>query len=82
MVPNPSELPQAVPPEALAAGGPVILWLFFWFAFIVTAGFAFGLYYHWLRYGSMYPLAILAMPVYGIGVLVLLGAMVTGISTI
>lgn len=70
------QLPSAVPVNA----GPLVLWIFFWFAFVVTAGFAFGLLYHWFRYGYMYPLALLAIPVYSIGVLVLLGAMLGGIG--
>jgi hypothetical protein len=74
------QLPSAIP--AIAGGGALILWIFFWFGFLITAAFAFGLLYHWLRYGYMYPLAILAIPVYSIGVLVLLGAMLTGIGTI
>jgi hypothetical protein len=73
----------AIPAATLAAqGGPVILWVFFWFAFIITAGFAFGLLYHWIRYGFMYPLALIATPVYSVGVLVLLGAMLAGIGSI
>lgn len=70
------QLPTAIPVDA----GPLVLWIFFWFAFVVTAGFAFALLYHWLRYGYMYPLAIIAAPVYSIGVLVLLGAMLGGIG--
>lgn len=77
----PPTLPQALPPEVIAGGGAAILWVFFWFAFIVTVGFAFGLLYHWIRYGFMYPLSFIAIPVYSIGVLVFIGAMLTGIAT-
>ncbi|MBX9765389.1 hypothetical protein K2X83_01990 [Patescibacteria group bacterium] len=79
---DPTAMMQTVPPEAIAAGGPFILWIFFWFAFIVTAGFAFALFYHWIRWGFMYPLAFIATPVYGVGVLVLLGAMLAGIGSL
>lgn len=78
----PTDLMQTLPPEAVAQGGPFILWIFFWFAFIVTAGFAFSLYYHWLRFGYMYPLSFIAMPVYGVGVLVFVGAMLSGIGSL
>lgn len=79
---DPSALMQTLPPEAVAAGGPFILWIFFWFAFIVTAGFALSLYYHWLRFGYMYPLSFIAMPVYSVGVLVFVGAMLSGIGSL
>lgn len=79
---SPTDLLQTLPPETVAAGGPFILWIFFWFAFIVTAGFAISLYYHWLRFGYMYPLSFIAMPVYGVGVLVLVGAMLSGIGSL
>ncbi len=79
---SPNQLAQTIPPEAIAAGGPFILWVFFWFAFVVTAGFAVSLYYHWLRFGYMYPLSFIAMPVYGVGVLVFLGAMLSGIGSL
>jgi|GEM_PF-1102798 len=78
----PPIVPGTLPPEIIAGGGEAILWVFFWFAFIVTAGFAFGLIYHWLRYGFMYPLALLALPVYSIGALVLVGAMLSGIASL
>ena len=58
------------------------LWLFFWLALIVTGYFVFALLYHWLRYGHMYPLIWIALPVYGIGVLVLIGAMLGGIAAV
>lgn len=76
------EIPGALSPETFAISGASILWIFFWFAFVITAGFAFGLLYHWLRYGYMYPLAWVAIPVYSIGVLVLIGAMIAGIGTL
>ena len=38
--------------------------------------------YHWLSYGFMYPLSWIAIPVYSIGVLVLIGAMIAGIGTL
>jgi hypothetical protein len=79
---DPTALLQTLPPDAVASGGPFILWLFFWFAFIVTAGFAFSLFYHWLRFGYMYPLSFIAMPVYGVGVLLFIGAMLSGIATL
>jgi hypothetical protein len=77
-----SQIPGALSPEVFAFSGTSLLWIFFWFGFIITLGFAFGLIYHWFRYGFMYPLAWVAIPVYSIGVLVLIGAMLTGIGTL
>lgn len=79
---DPSQLVQVLPPDAVSAGGPFILWVFFWFAFIVTAGYAFSLFFHWLRFGYMYPLSFVAMPVYGVGVLLFIGAMLSGIASL
>jgi hypothetical protein len=67
---------------SIAIEPSMFLWFFFWIGFAITAGFAFGLIYHWLRYGTMYPLALTMMPVYIVGVLVLIGAMLTGIATV
>lgn len=78
----PPQYPDVLPPEIIGGGAEAILWVFFWFAFLVTAGFAFGLIFHWLRYGFMYPLAFVALPVYSIGTLVLVGAMLAGISSL
>lgn len=77
-----SEIPGALSPDTFAFSGSAVLWLFFGFAFIITAGFAFGLLYHWFRYGFMYPLTWVAIPVYSIGVLVLIGAMIAGMGTL
>lgn len=57
-----------------------VLWFFFAIVILVTAYYAFAELYHWLRWGYMYPLVWIALPVYFIGVLVLLGAMLAGIS--
>ena len=57
-----------------------ILWLFFWIALAFTAYFVFALLYHWLRYGHMYPLVWIMMPVYLIGTVVLIGALLGGIA--
>ncbi len=77
-----TQIPGALSPEVFAVNGASILWFFFAFGFIITLGFAFGLLYHWFRYGFMYPLAFAAIPVYSIGVLVLIGAMIAGIGSI
>ncbi len=44
-----------------------ILWILFWIGFVITAGFAFSLIYHWVRYGGMYPMALVMLPIYVIG---------------
>ncbi len=37
------------------------------FAALVTAYYVFALLYHWIRYGFLYPMVFLALPVWGIG---------------
>jgi hypothetical protein len=60
----------------------VLLWPFFWLGIVVTAGYAFALLFHWFRFGFMYPLVWLALPVYAAGVFIFIGAMLTGIIAI
>jgi hypothetical protein len=57
-----------------------VLWFFFGIILLMTAYYVFAELYHWLRWGYMYPLVWIALPVYFIGVLVLIGAMLAGIS--
>lgn len=71
-IPSVTALPQG--------GGSVVLWVFFAIVFLITAYYVFAELYHWLRYGYMYPLVWLALPIYLIGIAVLLGAMLTGIA--
>jgi hypothetical protein len=58
----------------------LFLWFFFGLALLVTAGYAFALLYHWIRYGYMYPLVWVMMPIYLVGAVVLIGAMLGGIA--
>lgn len=67
---------------SLPAEASVIFWFFFAVVLVVTAGFAFGLLYHWLRFGFMYPLVWIAMPIYIIGAIILIGGMLTGIAAL
>jgi len=60
----------------------VLLWPFFWLALIVTAGYVFAELYHWLRFGWMYPMVWIALPLYLVGTVVLIGAMLTGMATV
>ncbi len=60
----------------------ILLWPFFYLALAVVALYAFSLLYHWVRFGYLYPLVWLAIPVYVIGTIVLIGAMLTGISAV
>lgn len=69
-------------PLSIPADPSIILWVFFWFAIVVTVLFAIGLLYHWIRYNYMYPLVWIALPIYLVGVLVFIGAMLGGISGI
>lgn len=75
-------MPIESAPTVIPADPSIILWVFFWFAMVVTIWFGFGLLYHWIRYGFMYPLVWVMMPAYIIGVLVFVGAMLGGISVV
>ncbi len=52
-----------------------ILAVFFVFALVFTAAYAIGLFYHWLRFGWMYPWVYVALPIYAAGTLLLLVTM-------
>lgn len=60
----------------------ILLWLFFWIAMLVVIGYGFSLIYHWVRWGYMYPLVWVAMPVYIVGTLILIGGVLAGIGSI
>lgn len=45
----------------------IVFWLIFAVAFLITAYYAFALLYHWLRFGFMYPLVWVMMPIYLVG---------------
>lgn len=69
-------------PVPIPSDPTILLWLFFWLAIIVTAGYMVALLYHWIRYGHMYPLVWIMMPIYLVGVVVLIGAMLSGIAAV
>lgn len=60
-------------------GVAVLLWPFFWLMIVVSVWYVFAELYHWLRFGWMYPLVWIAMPLYLVGVVVLIGAMLSAI---
>ena len=60
----------------------LLLWPFFWLGFITAFCYAFGLIYHWVRYGHMYPFVWVVMPIYSLGTLLFLGAMLAGIGSV
>ncbi len=64
----------------IPADPSIFLWVFFLFGFVITAYFVFALLYHWLRFGHMYPLVWVALPVYLIGVFILVVGMLGGIA--
>lgn len=64
----------------VAQGPSVVLWIFFAVVMIMTLYYVFAEIYHWLRYGYMYPLVWIALPIYLIGIVVLVGAMLSGIA--
>mgnify|MGYP001578812734 CR=1 FL=1 len=66
----------------MSPGPALILWIFFWMVMIMTILYGIGLLYHWIRYGSLYPLALIMMPVYVVGALVFIGAMLAGINAV
>jgi len=60
----------------------IVLWPFFWLALVAVFFYGFSLVYHWVRFGTMYPLVWIALPVYVIGTVILIGAMLTGIAAV
>lgn len=58
----------------------MLLWLFFYLGLVVVFLYGFSLLYHWVRFGYLYPLVWLAIPVYVIGTIVFIGAMLAGIA--
>lgn len=68
--------------STLPVGVSGVFWLFFGVALLVTLYYSLAQLYHWLRYGFMYPVVWVAMPVYFIGVVVLIGGMLAGIATL
>ena len=77
---DPNAVPQIVQVPTVGAGP--VLWIFFLVGFVMTAYFVFAELYHWIRYGYMYPLVWLALPIYLVGIVVLLGAMIAGIAAV
>lgn len=73
-------LPYSLPYTIPQTGPGVILWFFFALVLLMTAYYVFAELYHWLRYGYMYPLVWIILPVYLFGVVVLIGAMLSGIN--
>lgn len=41
-------------------------------ALLVVGYYAFALLYHWLRYGVLYPMAFVALPIWAIGTVLIL----------
>jgi hypothetical protein len=76
------DVPLPPVPQLPEGSASPILWLFFGIVFIITAYYVFAELYHWFRYGYMYPIVWAAMPVYLIGVVVLIGAMLAGIAAV
>jgi len=60
----------------------VILWPFFWLGIVAVFFYGFSLVYHWVRFGSMYPLVWVVLPLYAVGTVILIGAMLAGLSTV
>jgi len=60
----------------------LLLWPFFWLGIVVVFLYGFSLLYHWIRFGVLYPLVWFALPVYVVGTLVFIGAMLAGISAV
>ncbi|MEK7613469.1 MAG: hypothetical protein AAB439_01160 [Patescibacteria group bacterium] len=58
-----------------------ILWPFFWLALVAVFFYGFSLLYHWIRYATLYPLVVFALPAYLVGTIVLIGAMLAGIGS-
>lgn len=57
-----------------------LLWAIFWLGMVIAAGYAFALLYHWIRYAHVYPAVWVALPIYAIGSLLFIGAMLAGVG--
>ncbi len=66
----------------MASGVAFLLWPFFWLGIVATALYGFSLLYHWLRFGHLYPLVYLALPIYLVGTFIFVGAMLAGLSAV
>lgn len=71
-----------LPPVQIPGDPSIILWIFFYAALLLTLGIGFGLLYHWFRYGYMYPFVYIMMPIWAVGTLILIGAMLAGIAAV
>ena len=60
----------------------VLLYPFFWLGIIVVFFYGFSLLYHWIRFGYMYPLVWVALPIYVVGTIVLIGGMLAGLGAV
>ena len=60
----------------------LVLWPFFWLALIAVFFYGFSLLYHWIRFGAIYPLVWIALPIYVVGTIILIGAMLAGIASV
>lgn len=60
----------------------VLLYPFFWLGIVAVFFYGFALLYHWIRFGYMYPLVWVALPVYAIGTLVFMGGMLAGLGAV
>ncbi len=58
----------------------IVLWFFFWLSLIFVAYHVISLLFHWIRFGKLYPLVVIATPVYLAGTLIFIGAMLAGIA--
>ncbi len=60
----------------------IVFWILFVVVFLATAYYAFALLYHWLRYGFLYPMVFVAIPVWGIGTFLLLSLTIAALIAI
>lgn len=60
----------------------ILLQPFFWLGVVVTLAYGFSLLYHWIRFGNMYPLVWIALPIYLTGTLILIGATLAAMSAV
>jgi hypothetical protein len=67
-------------PASTPVDPTIILWFFFVVGMAVTAYFMFAHLYHWLRYAGLYPLVWVALPIYLIGIFVLVTTMLGAIA--
>ena len=60
----------------------IILLPFFWLGIVAAFVYGFTLLYHWIRYAHMYPVVWIVLPIYVVGTIILIGALIASMASI